>query len=110
MTTKTTFGISQLLEAEREAQRIIAEARKEKEAKRKQAELEAAKEIAEFKAERESAFRKYEAEHGVSSTDYNKTLEEETKQKIREVQQNAKANENEVVRILLQSVQDVALD
>jgi len=28
MTTKTTFGISQLLEAEREAQRIIAEARK----------------------------------------------------------------------------------
>ncbi|ELR21890.1 Vtype ATPase, G subunit [Acanthamoeba castellanii str. Neff] len=107
MTTKTTFGINELLSAEREAQVIITQARKEKDAKRKQAEAEAAKEIAAYKAEREAHYRKYEQEHGTSSTDYNKTLDEKTVRDIQQVQRDAKENEDTVVELLLKSVKDV---
>jgi len=101
--------ISKLLDAEREAQKLITDARKEKDLRRKQAEQEAAAEIAEYKAEREATFRKYEAEHGVSSSDYNRTLEEETMRKIRQVQADAKKDEDAVVALLLKSVQDVKI-
>merc|ERR1711939_829067 len=107
MTTKTTFGINELLSAEREAQVIITQARKEKDAKRKQAEAEAAKEIAAYKAEREAHYRKYELEHGTSSTDYNKTLDEKAVRDIQQVQRDAKDNEDTVVELLLKSVKDV---
>ncbi|KAK9451938.1 H+-ATPase G subunit-domain-containing protein [Limtongia smithiae] len=68
MSAQSSTGIQTLLEAEKEAQAIVAKARAYRTQKLKDARTEATKEIDAYKAAKETEFKKFESEHSSSNT------------------------------------------
>ncbi|KAK9248340.1 H+-ATPase G subunit-domain-containing protein [Lipomyces tetrasporus] len=68
MSAQSSTGIQTLLEAEKEAQAIVAKARAYRTQKLKDARIEASKEIEAYKSAKEAEFKKFESEHSSSNT------------------------------------------
>ncbi|KAI9620839.1 hypothetical protein H4Q26_013509 [Puccinia striiformis f. sp. tritici PST-130] len=82
MSAQQSQGIQALLDAEKEAARIVEKAREYRSQKLKDARGEAAKEIESLKSKREEEFKEFEQQHSGNTDSQQKVLEEETKQKI----------------------------
>jgi V-type H+-transporting ATPase subunit G len=97
----STDGIKKLMEAEQEAQKIVAEARKFKTERLKQAKAEADKEIAAYRAEREGAYQKKLADSSSGSTSTFQRLSQETQMNITNLQNSVRAKKQAVLTSLL---------
>lgn len=102
-------GIQRLLAAEQEAQKIIAQARKEKSERLKQAKREAEKEIAAYRQQREEAYKKQISDDSSNSGANVKRLDKESSEAMHEIQQNISKKKKEVLDQLLSYVTTVKL-
>ncbi|OAV92648.1 V-type ATPase, G subunit [Puccinia triticina 1-1 BBBD Race 1] len=107
MSAQQSQGIQALLDAEKEAARIVEKAREYRSQKLKDARGEAAKEIEALKAKREQEFNEFQQQHSGNTDSQQKVLEEETKQKIEVIKSEFNKNKAQVVSDLLSKVTDV---
>ncbi|KAI9225303.1 MAG: H+-ATPase G subunit-domain-containing protein [Piptocephalis tieghemiana] len=100
-------GIQTLLEAEKEASKIVAKARQYRVQRLKDARTEASKEIEELKARRASEFQHMEQGDSGSADAFVKDLQKDTQEKIDAVRQAYDANNEKVISFLLNKIIDV---
>ena len=104
MSAQNSAGIQTLLDAERDASKIVQKAREFRTKRVKEARDEAKKEIESYKAKKEAEYKKFEAEH----TQGNKQAEEEANKdaeaKIKEIKESGKKSQDQVVKNLLKAV------
>ncbi|KAI0873775.1 vacuolar ATPase [Hypoxylon argillaceum] len=104
MSAQNSTGIQTLLDAEREASKIVQKVRTKRV---REARDEAKKEIDAYRKAKEEEFKKFEAEH----TKGNKQAEDEANKEadgnIQEIQASGKKNQSGVVADLLKGVLDV---
>ncbi|KAK9576231.1 hypothetical protein V6Z92_009507 [Aspergillus fumigatus] len=104
MSAQNSAGIQTLLDAEREAQKIVQQDRTKR---IRDAKAEAQKEIDEYRQQKEEEFKKFEAEH---SSGYKKAEEDANKEaevKLQDIQTAGKVKGNKVVEDLINAVIDV---
>ncbi|KAK3192856.1 hypothetical protein K4F52_001213 [Lecanicillium sp. MT-2017a] len=104
MSAQNSAGIQTLLDAEREASKIVQKAREFRTKRVKEARDEAKQEIADYKAKKEDEYKKFEAEHSKG----NKAAEDEAskgaEQEIKKIQESGKKGQAGVVKNLLSAV------
>merc|ERR1712066_801339 len=100
-------GIQRLLEAEKEAQKDVDAARRQKAKKLKQAKDEAKAEIQIFTKEREAQFKEKEAAIMGGKNDLQQNINAQTQQKIAEMSVRVADRQDDVIHKLVQSVQNV---
>ena len=107
MSAQNSAGIQTLLDAEREASKIVQKAREYRTKRVREARDEAKKEIDAYRKNKEEEFKKFEAEH----TQGNKQAEDEANReadaKIGEIQAAGKRSQSKVVDDLLKAVLEV---
>ncbi|KAK1762919.1 V-type proton ATPase subunit G [Phialemonium atrogriseum] len=107
MSAQNSAGIQTLLDAEREASKIVQKAREFRTKRVREARDEAKKQIEEYRTQKEQEFKKFEAEH----TQGNKQAEEEADKdadvQIREIKAAGKKGQDKVIKDLLGAVFDV---
>ncbi|TVY47570.1 V-type proton ATPase subunit G [Lachnellula cervina] len=107
MSAQNSAGIQTLLDAEREAQKIVQRAREYRTKRVKEARDEAKKEIDDYKKQKDDEFKKFESEH----TSGNKKAEEDASKdaevKIKEIKEAGKKGQDQVVKDLLKAVFDI---
>ncbi|KAL4218722.1 hypothetical protein ACF0H5_021310 [Mactra antiquata] len=106
MASQTT-GIQQLLAAEKRAADKVAEARKRKGKRLKQAKEEAQAEIEAYRNKRESDYKRYEQSVLGSRGDREKSIDQETLQKIRSIEKNVQRNKQQALQSLLNMVYEI---
>ncbi|PKY00605.1 vacuolar ATP synthase subunit G [Aspergillus campestris IBT 28561] len=107
MSAQNSAGIQTLLDAEREAQKIVQQAREYRTKRIRDAKAEAQKEIEEYKSQKEDEFKKFETEH---SSGYKKAEEDANKEaevKLQEIQDAGKNKGSKVVEDLIYALSDV---
>ncbi|KAL2022235.1 hypothetical protein VTK56DRAFT_5845 [Thermocarpiscus australiensis] len=107
MSAQNSAGIQTLLDAEREASKIVQKAREYRTKRVREARDEAKKEIEAYRARKEAEYKAFEAQH----TQGNKQAEEEANReadaKIREIKEAGKENQEKVINDLLSAVFNV---
>ncbi|KAL7411382.1 H+-ATPase G subunit-domain-containing protein [Mrakia frigida] len=104
MAAQQSAGIATLLEAEKEASKVVQVARQYRTQKLKDARSEAAKEIETYKAKKEEEFKQYEKEHAGSSTSSQSTIDTSTEQSLSTLRSSFSTNRPSVVQKLLDRV------
>lgn len=99
-------GIQQLLQAEKKAADLIAEARKKKSKRAKQAKEEAIAEIEAFKSECERKFQEKQKSE-IGQEDFKNQINKETATKHETMQQQIEANKDKVIERMLELVYDI---
>ncbi|TID26603.1 gb [Venturia nashicola] len=107
MSAQNSAGIQTLLDAEREAQKIVQKAREYRTKRVKEARAEAQKEIDEYRNQKEEEFKSFEKEHSSGNKKMEEDANKETEKKISEIQSTGKGKGKKVVDDLLQAVMDV---
>eukprot|EP00928_Gymnodinium_smaydae_P074493 TRINITY_DN57537_c0_g1_i1.p2 TRINITY_DN57537_c0_g1~~TRINITY_DN57537_c0_g1_i1.p2 ORF type:complete len:123 (+),score=57.57 TRINITY_DN57537_c0_g1_i1:73-441(+) len=108
MAADSTAFIQQLLDAEKKAEAIIADAKKHRLQKSRQAKEKAEEELQSLKKEQEAKFQK---ETGVkASTDHSAQLKDATRAGIEEVHQDYKTNKDAAIKYICGKVLDVSID
>ncbi|KAF9434455.1 H(+)-transporting V1 sector ATPase subunit G [Entomortierella beljakovae] len=107
MAASNSTGIQTLLEAEKEAAKIVQKARQYRVQRLKDARAEAATEIEELKAGKNDAFKNFEQEHAGSSDQTTHRVEVETEQKRVEIEAAFSKNKGDVLVRLLETVYSV---
>ncbi|KAA8913277.1 vacuolar ATPase [Sphaerosporella brunnea] len=107
MSAQNSSGIQTLLDAEREAQKIVQRARAYRTQKVKDARNEAHKEIEEYKKQKEAEFKKFEAEHSGVHAQAEQEAEKEVQAKLQEIQQIGAEKLPKVTKDLVNAVIDV---
>ncbi|XP_022818379.1 V-type proton ATPase subunit G [Spodoptera litura] len=102
-----TQGIQQLLAAEKRAAEKVSEARKRKAKRLKQAKEEAQDEVEKYRQERERQFKEFEAKHMGTREGVAAKIEAETKIKIDEMNKMVKAQQEAVIKDILNLVYDI---
>ncbi|KAK3088404.1 hypothetical protein FSP39_018745 [Pinctada imbricata] len=97
-------GIQQLLKAEKQAAEKVSEARKRKARRLKQAKEEAQAEIEQYRTQRENQYKKYEQSVLGSRGDMESKIDQSTKVKIVELEDNMKKNQEYALKKLLDMV------
>ncbi|KAK4172295.1 H+-ATPase G subunit-domain-containing protein [Triangularia setosa] len=104
MSAQNSAGIQTLLDAERDASKIVQKAREYRTKRVREARDEAKKEIEAYRAKKEGEYKKFEAEH----TQGNKAAEEEANKEadaqIAKIREAGKNNQSKVVEDLLEAV------
>jgi V-type H+-transporting ATPase subunit G len=100
-------GIQRLLEAEKEAQKDVDAARRQKAKKLKQAKDEAKAEIQVFTKEREALYKEKEAEIMGGRNELKQQIDAETQHKIDEMARRVEQRQIDVVDQLVAAVQNV---
>lgn len=107
MSAQNSAGIQTLLDAEREAQKIVQRAREYRTKRVKEARDEAKKEIDAYKKQKDDEFKKFEAEH----TSGNKKAEEDANKdaevQMKGIKEGGKKGQDKVLADLLKAVIDV---
>ncbi|RYP70773.1 hypothetical protein DL771_005268 [Monosporascus sp. 5C6A] len=107
MSAQNSAGIQTLLDAEREASKIVQKAREYRTKRVREARDEAKKEVDAYRKKKEEEFKKFEAEH----TQGNKQAEDEANReadaKIQEIQAAGKKSQSKVVDDLVKAVLEV---
>ncbi|KAI9677371.1 MAG: hypothetical protein M1817_006323 [Caeruleum heppii] len=105
---QNSAGIQTLLDAEREAQKIV---QKDRTKRVKDARSEAQKEIDDYRKQKDQEFKKFESEAGLVHTSGNQKAEEdadkEADQKMKEMKDVGSKSGDKVVDDLLKAVTDV---
>ncbi|KAF9961584.1 H(+)-transporting V1 sector ATPase subunit G [Modicella reniformis] len=100
-------GIQKLLEAEKDASKIVQKARTYRVQRLKDARTEAAKDIDELKAAKNKEFEAFEQQHAGSSDQTSQRVEAETTQKRAEIEDAFAKNREAVLQKLLETVYTV---
>ncbi|TPX39032.1 hypothetical protein SeMB42_g06508 [Synchytrium endobioticum] len=97
-------GIQTLLEAEKEASKIVAKARQYRTQRLKDARTEAVKEIEALKADKNAEFVIFEKQYGGSSSDAVAKVDVETEHALTQIQEHYRTNKDTVIAKLLHAV------
>ncbi|KAJ5128373.1 Vacuolar (H+)-ATPase G subunit [Penicillium atrosanguineum] len=104
---QNSAGIQTLLDAEREAQKIVQQSREYRTKRIRDAKAEAQKEIEEYRNQKEEEYKKFEAAH---SSGFKKSEDEanvEAEAKLKEIQAAGKKHGDKVVSDLTKATTDV---
>ncbi|ORX58985.1 G subunit of V-type ATPase [Hesseltinella vesiculosa] len=104
MATSSSQGINTLLEAEREAAKIVQKAKQHRIQRLKDARSEAAKEIEQLKSEKNAEFQNFVAQHSGESDQSLTKVDKETEEKIEEIRAAYAKNKDNAVEKLLEAV------
>ncbi|KAI1006783.1 hypothetical protein K3495_g1435 [Podosphaera aphanis] len=104
MSAQNTAGIQTLLDAEREAQKIV---QKDRTKRVKEARDKAKSEIDAYKTEKDNEFRRFEAEQTSGNKKAEEDASKEAEIKIAEIRQAGQVGQDEVIQNLLNAVVDV---
>ncbi|KAI9885112.1 MAG: hypothetical protein M1823_003080 [Watsoniomyces obsoletus] len=110
MSAQNSAGIQTLLDAERDAQKIVQKGclTREYRTKRvKDARNEAQKDIEEYRQAKEKEFRDFEAEHTSGNKKAEEDADKETEIKIQQIKESGKEHGDKVVESLLKATIDV---
>ncbi|KAL9532871.1 V-type proton ATPase subunit [Sphaerulina musiva] len=104
MAAQNSAGIQTLLDAEREAQKIV---QKDRTKRVKDARSEAQKEIEEYRNSKEEEFKSFESQHTSGNKKAEQDAEKETEKSLSEIKGIGKKTGPKVVDDLLKAVMDV---
>ncbi|KAF6802178.1 V-type ATPase [Colletotrichum musicola] len=104
MSAQNSAGIQTLLDAEREASKIVQKVRTKRV---KEARDEAKKEIEAYRTSKEDEFKKFESEHTRGNKQAEDEANREAESKIREIKTAGKKGQDKVITDLLKAVFDV---
>ncbi|KAB8290768.1 hypothetical protein EYC80_008405 [Monilinia laxa] len=107
MSAQNSAGIQTLLDAERDAQKIVQRAREYRTKRVKEARDEAKKEIDAYRKEKEDEFKKFEAEHTSGNKKAEEDANEDAEIKLNEIEEAGKKGGDQVISDLLKAVFDV---
>ncbi|KAF2258422.1 V-type ATPase [Lojkania enalia] len=107
MSAQNSAGIQTLLDAEREAQKIVQKAREYRTKRVKDARSEAQKEIDDYKKGKEEEFKKFEKEHSSGNKKAEEDAKKETDAKVKEIGEIGNKSGGKVVEQLLTAVTNV---
>ncbi|KAK5994921.1 V-type proton ATPase subunit G [Cladobotryum mycophilum] len=107
MSAQNSAGIQTLLDAEREASKIVQKAREFRTKRVKEARDEAKREIDEYKASKEDEFKKFEAEHSRGNQAAEEEADKEAEKQIEGIKAAGAKGRAGVVKNLLNAVFDV---
>ncbi|KAJ5698162.1 hypothetical protein N7462_000167 [Penicillium macrosclerotiorum] len=107
MSAQNSAGIQTLLDAEREAQKIVQQAREYRTKRIRDAKSEAQKEIEEYRNSKEEEFKKFEAEHSSGFKTAEEDAGKEAEEKLKEIQAAGKQQGDKVVDDLIRATTDV---
>jgi len=107
MSAQNSAGIQTLLDAERDAQKIVQKARSYRTQKVKDARSSAQKEIEEYKQQKEEEFKAFESKHTGVNAEIQKQADKEAEQKLQEIRQLGVQKRGKVLEDLLKAVTDV---
>ncbi|EJD43772.1 V-type ATPase [Auricularia subglabra TFB-10046 SS5] len=102
MAAQQSQGIQTLLEAEKEAAKVVQQARAYRVQKLKDARSEAEKEIAEYKAQKENEFQAYSSERSGSTQTSQSAVDKDTDAKLAQIQAVYAQRKDAVVKKLLE--------
>ncbi|KAH7927831.1 V-type ATPase [Leucogyrophana mollusca] len=97
-------GIQTLLEAEKEAAKIVQQARQYRVQRLKDARTEASREIDEYRSAKEAEFRGFESSHAGTTSNAQTAVDRDTEVKLQAITDAYEANKDEVVKKLLDRV------
>ncbi|RKP09622.1 H+-ATPase G subunit-domain-containing protein [Thamnocephalis sphaerospora] len=101
-------GIQLLLDAEKEAAKIVQKARQHRVQRLKEARTEAAKDIEDLRTQKQKDLEDYQQRHAGDAAAEEKRINEETEQKLEEVRAAFAKNRDEVMEKILNAVISVA--
>ncbi|KAN0088490.1 Vacuolar (H+)-ATPase G subunit domain containing protein [Tylopilus felleus] len=104
MAAQHSQGIQTLLEAEKEAAKIVQQARQYRVQRLKDARFEASREIDEYRLAKESEFKAFEASHAGNTTSAQAAVDRETESKLQVATDTFDANRDAVIKKLLDRV------
>ncbi|KAK7746450.1 H(+)-transporting V1 sector ATPase subunit G [Cytospora paraplurivora] len=107
MSAQNSAGIQTLLEAEKDASKIVQKAREYRTKRVKEARDEAKKEIEEYRAKKEDEFKKFESEHSQGNKKAEEEADKEADVKIVEIKEAGVKGQDQVIQDLLNAVFDV---
>jgi V-type H+-transporting ATPase subunit G len=107
MSAQNSAGIQTLLDAEREASKIIQKSREYRTKRVREARDEAKSDIAEYKAKKEEEYKRFEAEHSKGNQAAEEEANKDAEKQIVEIKEAGKKNQASVVKNLLSAVFDV---
>ncbi|KAM0748320.1 V-type ATPase [Meredithblackwellia eburnea MCA 4105] len=107
MAAQNSQGIQHLLDAEKEASKIVSQARDYRAGKIKDARTEASKEIEALKAQMDSKFKEFEQTHSGDSTTSQSTLDKSTAEQLAALKTSFEQNSSTVIAQLLERVVQV---
>ncbi|EJU03653.1 V-type ATPase [Dacryopinax primogenitus] len=100
-------NIQTLLDAEKEAAKLVQQARQYRTQRLKDARTEADKEIAEYRKQMDAEYKKFEAERSGSTQSVQSGIDKETEQRISSINDAFEKNRRDVVKKLLERVVEV---
>ncbi|KAI4648070.1 hypothetical protein J4E90_004087 [Alternaria incomplexa] len=101
MSAQNSAGIQTLLDAEREAQKIVQQDRTKRV---KDARNEAQKEIEDYRKEKESEYQKFEKEHSSGNQKAEEDAKKDTDAKVKEIDEIGNKSGSKVVDQLIEAV------
>ncbi|PNY23189.1 V-type proton ATPase subunit G [Tolypocladium capitatum] len=104
---QNSAGIQTLLDAEREASKIVQKAREFRTKRVKEARDDAKKEIADYKANKDDEFKKFESEHSRGNKEAEDEASKEADSQIKIIGAAGKKGQAAVVKNLLSAVFEV---
>ncbi|KAI1475485.1 hypothetical protein K445DRAFT_318367 [Daldinia sp. EC12] len=107
MSAQNSAGIQTLLDAEREASKIVQKAREFRTKRVREARDEAKKEVEAYRRAKDEEFKKFEAEHTQGNKQAEDEANREAEAKIKEIQAAGQKSQAKVVEDLLKAVFDV---
>ncbi|EEQ86782.2 V-type ATPase, G subunit [Blastomyces dermatitidis ER-3] len=107
MSAQNSAGIQTLLDAEREAQKIVQNAREYRTKRVKDARAEAQKEIEEYRQKKEEEFKKFEAEHSSGNKVAEEEANKEAEAKVQEIKDIGQKKGGQVIEDLIHAVTEV---
>ncbi|KAF7543804.1 hypothetical protein G7Z17_g10442 [Cylindrodendrum hubeiense] len=107
MSAQNSAGIQTLLDAEREASKIVQKAREFRTKRVREARDEAKQEIADYKSSKENEYKQFESEHSKGNKEAETEANREAEEQIKEIQAAGKKSQASVVKNLLTAVFDV---
>ncbi|VUC25319.1 unnamed protein product [Clonostachys rosea] len=106
MSAQNSSGIQTLLDAEREASKIVQKAREFRTKRVKEARDEAKQEINDYRAQKEQEFKKFEAEHSKGNEQAEDEANKEAEKQIQIIKEAGKKGQAGVIKNLLTAVLD----
>lgn len=104
MASHPSQGIQTLLEAEKEAAKIVQQARQYRVQRLKDARSEATREIEEYRRVKEDEFKAFEASHAGNISNVQVAVEKETDVKLQSISEVFETQKDQVLRKLLDRV------
>ncbi|KAI9267874.1 G subunit of V-type ATPase [Sporodiniella umbellata] len=107
MSVSNSQGINTLLDAEREASKIVQKAKQYRVQRAKDARLEASKEIENIKAQKNTEYQNFVAQNSGKSDESLGKVDEDTEKKIQEIRAAAAEKKQDALEIMLKSIMNV---